>query len=182
MSRVPEIDPDALTAEQRRVYDTIVAGPRGGVRGPLAIWLQRPELADRAQALGRYCRYESSLPPRLSELAILVTAKAWGAEFEWYAHAPLARDGGLPETVIEAIRTGVEPTFAADDEAVVYTVARGMTADKRLPQDLYDRAVSVLGLGGLVDLIGVLGYYSLVSMTLNAFEVELPDGTPPPFG
>ena len=182
MSRVPEIDPDALTAEQRRVYDTIVADPRGGVRGPLAIWLQRPELADRAQALGRYCRYESSLPPRLSELAILVTAKVWGAEFEWYAHAPLARDGGLPEAVIEAIRADAEPAFAADDEAVVYAVARGMNAEKRLPQDLYDRAVAVLGLGGLVDLIGVLGYYSLVSMTLNAFEVELPDGTPPPFG
>lgn len=179
MSRVPEIDPDALRPAQRRVYDSIVAGPRGRVRGPLAIWLQRPEFADRAQALGRYCRYESTLPPRLSELAILVTAKAWEAEFEWWAHAPLAAAGGLSEAAIEAIRSGADPEFAADDERAVYDVARAMIADRRLPQSLYDRAVAVLGLDGLVDLIGVLGYYSLVSMTLNAFEVELPPGTPP---
>lgn len=182
MSRVPEIDPEALTAEQRRVYDAIVAGPRGWVRGPLAIWLQRPDLADRAQALGRYCRYDSSLPPRLSELAILVTARVWGAEFEWYAHAPLAAEGGLSAAAIEAIRTGAEPVFAGEDEQVVYDVARAMNAERRLSQPLYDRAVAVLGLGGLVDLIGVLGYYSLVSMTLNAFEVDLPAGTPPQLG
>lgn len=182
MTRLPDPDPATLSPEQKRVYDTIVAGPRGRVRGPLAVWLQRPDLADRAQALGRYCRYDSSLPPRLSELAILVTAKIWGAEFEWFAHAPLARDGGLPEAVIDAIRTGAEPSFAADDEAVVYAVARTLNDTRKLPQDLYDRAVAVLGVGGVVDLIGVLGYYSLVSMTLNAFEVDLPAGAEPQLG
>lgn len=176
MARLPELDPTSLSPEQRRIYEKIASGPRGGVRGPLAVWLHRWQLADAAEALGRYCRYESSLPPRLSELAILVTARAWGSEYEWYAHAPHAAKAGLPAAVIEAIRTGATPPFERDDETVVHDVARALHADRRLDGALYARALSILGEESLIDLVAILGYYSLISMTINAFEVEPPPG------
>lgn len=174
MQRIPQLDPATLTAEQKRVYEEIAGGPRGGVRGPLAVWLRRPALADTAQALGRYCRYDSALDPRLSELAILVTARIWDAAFEWAAHEPHALKAGLPASVVEALREDREPEFDAEDEAVVYAVSRRLNLDRRLSDDLYARALATLGEDRLIDLIGVLGYYSLVSMTLNAFEVQAP--------
>ena len=123
MSRLPELTRDALTDEQRRIHDLIASGPRGRVGGPLATWLYAPQLAERAQALGEYCRYNSSLPPRLSELAILVTAQYWQAGFEWCVHAPLASKGGLADPVIEALRTGAVPDFAQEDERATYAFA-----------------------------------------------------------
>ncbi|MDF1791262.1 MAG: carboxymuconolactone decarboxylase family protein [Thalassobaculaceae bacterium] len=174
MQRIPELDPETLTAEQKRVHDEIAGGPRGGVRGPLAVWLRRPELAATAQALGRYCRYDSSLEPRLSELAILVTARIWNASYEWAAHEPHALKAGLPASVVEALRADRAPDFNAEDGAVVYAVARHLNLDRRLSDELYARALDILGQDRLIDLIGVLGYYSLISMTLNAFEVQAP--------
>jgi 4-carboxymuconolactone decarboxylase len=182
MSRLPELAPEQMTADQRRVHDMIVAGPRGRVQGPLAVWLRRPELAARAQALGEYCRYNSSLPKRLSELAILVTARHWQAEFEWWAHRRHALEAGLPEYVIEAIRIGEAPSFADAEEQAVYDIATAMCRDGRLGDALYARGLEVLGEGRLVDLIGVLGYYALISMTIQAFEVMPPDGFPLAFG
>lgn len=174
MQRIPELDPDTLSDDQKRVYDEIASGPRGGVRGPLAVWLRRPGLADRAQALGRYCRYDSSLSPRLSELAILTTARIWDAAYEWAAHVPHAQKAGLPGAVIDALENDREPPFETEEEAVVYEVTRRLNLDRRLSDRLYQRAEQVLGLERLVDLVGVLGYYSLISMTLNAFEIEVP--------
>ncbi|WP_193188935.1 carboxymuconolactone decarboxylase family protein [Nisaea sediminum] len=174
MQRIPELDPACLNDEQKRIYDEIASGPRGGVRGPLAVWLRRPGLADRAQALGRYCRYDSSLSPRLSELAILTTARIWDAAYEWAAHEPHAEKAGLPRAVIDALKEDRDPHFEAEDEAVVYEVSRRLNLDRRLTDELYRRAEQILGLDGLIDLVGVLGYYSLISMTLNAFEIEVP--------
>ncbi|NUA27703.1 carboxymuconolactone decarboxylase family protein [Cupriavidus basilensis] len=166
-----------MTPEQRAVHDTIVAGPRGQVRGPLAVWLHRPKLAATAQALGQYCRYDSSLPTRLSELAILVMGQFWGAEFEWWAHKPLALKAGIGAEVVEAIRTGQAPPFAHDDEAVVYAVMRALNQERKIPTPLYRQAVSVLGQDSVIDLVGLAGYYTLISMTINAFEVMPPEGT-----
>jgi 4-carboxymuconolactone decarboxylase len=182
MPRLPELRPDEMSAEQRQVYDAIVAGPRGQVRGPLAVWLRRPDLASRAQALGEYCRYGSSLPKRLSELAILVTARHWGAEFEWFAHRKHALDAGLPEEIIEAIRTRKMPSFGSAEEQAVFDIATAIYRDRRLDDALYARGLDVLGEGRLIDLIGVLGYYALISMTINAFDVIPPEGTPLAFG
>jgi 4-carboxymuconolactone decarboxylase len=106
MTRIRELDPATMSAEQKTVYDAIVSGPRGRVRGPLAVWLHRPGLADRAQALGEYCRYGTSLEKRLSELAIIIMGRTWNAEFEWWAHKPIALKEGVSEAVVEAIRTG----------------------------------------------------------------------------
>jgi len=179
MSRLPDLDVEQMSDEQKRIHDEIASGPRGAVVGPLKVWLHSPTLADRAQKLGAFARYHSSLPPHLSELAILVTGAIWKADFEWYSHVGPARDAGIPETVIEAIRTGVEPPLEDAASKAVYAVAQAMHHSRRLSAATYKAAETALGQQGLVDLIGILGYYTLISMTLNAFEVENPDGSTP---
>ena len=174
MTRLPV--PAQLSAEQRTIHDRIASGPRGGVRGPLALWLHRPELADKAQALGRYCRYETCLPPRLSELAILTTARIWDAAYEWQAHLQPAREAGLSEEVIVALGEDKTPAFHNPDEGLVYSFTRELNLTKAVSDDLYARTVAGLGPDATVDLVGVLGYYSLISMTIKAFDVLPPDG------
>lgn len=177
MSRLPEIAPEAMTDEQRRVHDAIVAGPRGRVEGPHRAWLHSPGLADPAQRLGAHVRFGSHLPPRLSELAILVTARHYRAEFEWYAHVRLAHEAGIPESVTEAIRRGEAPALDDAESRIVHRVAEALNRDRRLDDATFDEAKAVLGLPALVDLVGAVGYYALVSLTLNAFEVPTPDGS-----
>lgn len=177
--RLAPPDPATMTDDQRRVHDVIVSGPRGRVRGPLAIWLHRPELAEAAQALGAYCRYGSSLEPRLSELAIITMAQLWQSEFEWWAHKPIALKAGVAADLVEALRKGETPTFSDDEEAIVHAVTCALTNDRRIPDTLYAQAQTVLGSDRLVDLVGLCGYYTLISMTLNAFEVPLPEGETP---
>lgn len=179
MSRIVAPNTADLSERQREVYEAIRSGPRGAVRGPLAVWLRRPELADRAQALGHYCRYNTLLPPRLSELAILTIARIWGAEFEWWAHKAVALKAGLSEAVIEAIRTNQEPAFENEDEAVVSAFTRAVHLERRVSDELYARAVEILGEEMVVDLVGILGYYALISITINVFDVDLPDDALP---
>lgn len=179
MTRIAPLDPDNLSPRQKEVHDTIASGPRGQVRGPLAIWLNRPDLADRAQALGQYCRYDSSLSPRLSELAILATARVWKSEFEWAAHKPIALKAGVSADIVEAIRLDKQPVFDKPDEAVVYEFATVLHTQRKVDDALYARAVEVLGQETVVDLTGLLGYYTLISMTINVFEVPPPNGIAP---
>ncbi|WP_153140806.1 carboxymuconolactone decarboxylase family protein [Paraburkholderia agricolaris] len=176
MKRIADLDPDHMTPAQRSVYDTIASGPRKGVRGPLAVWLHRPELAQNAQALGRYCRYETSLEPRLSELAILVIARIWGSEYEWYAHKPIALEAGVSADVVEAIRTGAVPAFAHADEATIHTFLLELHRERKVSDATYGEAVEQLGETGVVDLVGLAGYYTLISMTISVFQVSPPAG------
>lgn len=178
MTRIRELDPATLTVEQKTVYDAIASGPRGRVRGPLAVWLHRPKLADLAQALGEYCRYGTSLEKRLSELAILIMGRTWNAEFEWWAHKPIALKEGVSEAVVEAIRTGVTPVFDKEDELVVYDFLITLHKDRAIPDALYGRAVAVLGEERVVDLVGIAGYYSLISMTIQVFGIQPPADAP----
>jgi len=180
MPRLVPLDLNKLTAEQKKVADAIVAGPRGGLRGPFDPWLRRPELADRAQKLGEYCRFSSSLPKDLSELAICLVGRHFKAQFEFYAHARLALEAGLPADIVEAIRTRATPNFRRDVEKVVYDFVTEYLDTNRVATPNYKRAVDALGEGGVVDLVGVCGYYMLVSMTLNVFEMPLPPGEPEP--
>jgi 4-carboxymuconolactone decarboxylase len=179
--RIPDWKPEDLTPAQRKVYDAIVAGPRGRVVGPLRVWLLSPELAERAQELGAFCRYHTSLPQRLSELAILTTGAFWKAGFEWHAHAPIALKAGVPADAIEAIRLGKEPKFAREDEGAVYEFAREMWTKRRVSDATYKRIADLLGKETVVELVAILGYYGLISMTINAFEVPLPEGAAQPF-
>jgi 4-carboxymuconolactone decarboxylase len=172
MSRLSLPPYDHLSTDQKRVYDDIAAGPRGSVRGPLAIWLNRPELADAAQSLGRYCRYDCSLPKKLRELAILTTARIWDAEFEWAAHVDHARDAGLSEDIIHALRHDQEVALTTEAETVVYSVTKTLNTTRALPDELYKQANEILGRDQLVDLIGLLGYYALISMTIKAFDID----------
>ncbi|WP_427026196.1 carboxymuconolactone decarboxylase family protein (plasmid) [Aureimonas ureilytica] len=169
-------DPTSFDDEQRRVHDLIASGPRGRVRGPLAIWLHRPALAEAAQKLGAYCRYGSSLEPRLSELAILTMATVWQSEFEWWAHKPIALKAGLGADIVEALRSGAPPAFPDRETETVHAVTIALSTQRRLTDALYAQADAVLGPDRLVDLVGLCGYYTLISMTLNAFEVPLPEG------
>ena len=176
MARLAALDLDELTPEQKEVADAIRSGPRGGMRGPFEAWLRAPGLADTAQKLGAYSRFGTSLPGDINELAILLTGKRWKAQFEFWAHARLAVQAGLDPAIIEAIRTGAAPPFTREMERVVYAVVSEYFETNRLSAATYAKAIDVLGERGLVDLIGVVGYYGLVSMTLNIFEVEVPAG------
>ncbi len=179
MSRLPDLD--RMTDEQRRVADAIRASPRGVVQGPLLAWLHSPALADRAQALGAFCRYGTSLPPRLSELAIITAGAFWKAGFEWHVHAPIAVAAGLDAAAVEALRIGATPHFEAEDEQAVWRFAHHLLHDKAVSDATYRTLVGTVGEVGAVELVGVLGYYSLICLTINAFEVPVPDGAPAPF-
>ncbi len=172
MSRLNPPQPNELSRAQKEVHDAITSGPRGRVVGPLGVWLWRPELAQNAQRLGQYCRYDSSLPKRLSELAILITGKYWESEFEWQHHKPIALEAGIDEDIVEAIRTGKIPVFTKSDEQCVYDCATSLYQTKRIPDATYQFAMEILGRDALIDLVGVLGYYAFISMTINVFEVD----------
>jgi len=177
MSRLTTPAYDDMTPEQRRVHDAIVSGPRGSIRGPFLAWIANPDMADRAQKLGEYFRFNTSLTRDLAEIAICVTGARYKAEFEWWAHARMAHEAGVPEAVTEAIRQGAEPVFETEAARVVYRTARALNLRHRLTDAEFAEARAVLGEEGLVDVIGLCGYYALVSLTLNAYEVPTPDGS-----
>ncbi len=175
--RMPPLDEQRLSPDQKRVWDAIVSGPRGQVAGPLRVWLQSPDLADRAQALGQFARYDSSLPPHLSELAILVTARIWSSDFEWSHHAPLAAAAGVPDSVIEAVAHARRPETDDPEMSVVSDFAIELHRDRQVSDAVFDRATACLGTRSVVDLTGICGYYTLISMTINAFRIP-PDHPP----
>ena len=180
MARIPLPTPETLTPEQRRVYDAVVSGPRGELRGPLRAALHRPELADKWQQLGELLRYRTSLPPRLSELAILVTARHCDCQLEWLIHAEMARKAGLAEPVIENIRTR-RPIESIDQaECDIYAYAEELNRNNTVGYETHRRIRERFGTVGVVELTALIGYYTMVAMTLNAHEIPLPDGATPP--
>ena len=181
MSRLPELDPEKYSPEQKKVHEAVLAGPRGRVVGPIKVWLKNAGLAEHAQALGAYCRFNSSLPPRLSELAICMTGAFWKANYEWFAHAPLAIKAGIDAAAIEAIRTGATPKFSKSDEQIVHDFTHELLTTRRVSPTTFERAKKELGETCVIDLVGIIGYYGLVSLTLNAFELPLPEGAKAPF-
>ena len=181
MSRLPDTSRESLDAEQQIVADLITNGPHGKVMGPYPAWLQSPELAKRARALSEYLRFQSAPSKRLAELAILITGRYWKAEFEFYAHAQLARKAGLEEHIIEALAAGRRPDFQQSEDAIVYELCTEMLDSRRISDATYKRGLDTFGMQTLVELVAIMGYYCMVSITLNAFEAPLPDGEPSPF-
>jgi 4-carboxymuconolactone decarboxylase len=178
--RLQPVDPASMTDEQRKVYDAIASGPRGSVRGPFLALLHAPELANRVQHLGELLRYNTSFDSRLSELAIIVTARCLRCQYEWFVHARIAAENGLPAAVIEAIRTDNKPEFADPKERLVYDFARELVNDRRVSDATYDAVTKTFGTLGAVELAGLVGYYSMIAMTLNGHEINPP--APLPFG
>jgi 4-carboxymuconolactone decarboxylase len=180
VARIPLPTPESMTAEQRRVYDAIVKGPRGTLVGPLRAALHRPELADKWQQLGELLRYRTSLPRPISEIAILVTARRWNCQVEWHMHALAATKAGVPGEVIEDIKRRRRPATANAQTLVVHDFAVDLTTTGTVVQTTYDAARAVWKDLGVVELTALIGYYTMVAMTLNAHEIPLPSGVAPP--
>ena len=179
MSRLPELVPEALTGKAAEVYERIKSGPRGRVRGPLAAWIRSPGFAEKAQGIGEYIRFGCPLSGRLVELAILVVSRYWTAQFEWFVHAPLALKGGISQAVVDAIANGAEPPFEKEDERAVYQVASELLSTGHLSDIAYRRGVAAFGEPGMVDLSGLVGYYTLGAFTLHTFDIEPEPGALP---
>lgn len=179
--RFPSLEPGQMSPAQKRVHDAIAGGPRGGVRGPFGVLLRSPELADRVQRVGEHLRFNSSLPARLNEFAILINARFWESRYEWYAHRPFALKGGLAESIANDLAQNRRPAGMREDEEIVYEFCTALHRTHLVDEALFRRAVAALGEQGVVDLIGVSGYYTLVSMVLNVAEIPLPPDAPPPW-
>ncbi|MCI5109471.1 MAG: carboxymuconolactone decarboxylase family protein [Marivita sp.] len=168
---------ETMTPAQRDVYDQIVFGPRKTLVGPLRAALHNPVLADRWQRLGQVLRFETSLPTRLNELAILVTARRWNSDLEWAIHVKDADQAGLDPAISEAIRTCSAPAFNGDDAArEIYEFARQLVCTGNVDDETYAKIVARWDEVGVVELTAVIGYYSMVAMTLNVHRVPLPEG------
>ena len=178
-SRLPLPGAEELTADQRRVCDAIRSGPRGTVPDLFMALMHNAELADRVQALGALLRYQTSLEPRLSELAILAVARHWSCQYEWHWHAPEAARAGLPDAVIEAIRHRRPPPLSGEDEVTVYDFSCELQINRAVSDETYDRALALFGPAGTVELTALNGYYAMIAMTLNEHRVPLPEGAAP---
>jgi 4-carboxymuconolactone decarboxylase len=181
--RLPVLAEETLTPEQRALAQSIKSGPRGQFKlaGPFAVYLHSPAFGELAQKLGGHVRFKTSVPPRLSEFAILVTAHHWKAQYEWAMHAPMAEKAGVKPQAIRDIQAGRLPKSAPPDERAIYAFAKELYGKRRVSNGTFNRVKKLLGDAGTVELVGILGYYAMVSMTLNTFRVPLPAGTKAPF-
>jgi 4-carboxymuconolactone decarboxylase len=182
--RLPEIADAQMTAPQRALRDAIFTGPRGPrlkLNGPFAIWLHAPETGYLAQALGAHCRFKTALEPRLSEMAILTTAQLWHAQYEWHAHAPMAERAGVAPATIAALKAGRVPTRAAKDERAIYDFIKELYRTRRVSDRTYARVHKFLDDAAMVQFVAIIGYYALISVTLNVFRAQIPEDAPLPF-
>ena len=180
-ARLPAFDRAAATPAQLAVLDEILSGPRGNLAGPFLAWIASPELAEHAQRLGAFCRYRTGLPLRLSELAILVTAAQWRAQAEWQIHYPIAIEAGISPEIADALLRARRPDFVDADEALIYDFATQLYDAKRVSDVTFQKAVQRFGHETTVNLVGLLGYYALVAMTLNVFAMRAGEDQPLPF-
>jgi 4-carboxymuconolactone decarboxylase len=176
--RMPPIPRARLNTAQRRAARELAAGPRGGVVGPFIPALRSPELMRRLQRLGEYLRYDNVLGPRLTELAILLTARAWTQQLEWGYHAASAAEHGVPKHVIAAIAHGKRPARMARKDAILYEFFMALERRRTVGDAIYARAVAAFGETGVIDLIGVIGYYTTLAMILNVARTPPPRGAP----
>jgi 4-carboxymuconolactone decarboxylase len=175
--RLALIEEAQMTEAQRVLLASLRASPRGQSitpRGPFAAWMHAPELGELAQRLGAHCRYRTRLPARLSEFAILCTARLWRAQYEWYAHAPMAERAGVSSKTIADLRAGRAPKSAPKDERAIFAFVQELYKNKRVSDRTYKRLHAILGDAAIVELTGILGYYALISMTLNVFRMLPP--------
>ena len=182
--RLPILSEDQLAPAQRALLQSIRSGPRGGsttIRGPFAVFLHAPAFGELAQRLGGHCRFNTGVPPRLSEFAILVTARLWRAQYEWFAHVPQAERAGVKPQTIRDLHKGRMPKAAPKDERTIYDFIQELYKTRRVSDKTFSRVRALLGDAATVELVGILGYYVLISMILNVFRMSPPEGEPLPF-
>lgn len=179
MARIEIKTDDQLTPEEAEVVQEVLAGIRTSVPAPVYAWMRNPELARRAQRLGELLRFQTILAPPESELAILVCGAHWMAHYEWSVHKKAALEAGLDPETIADLAAGRDPQLSDERQEIIFRVASTLLRTRRLPDKLYRRGLDLLTERGLVELVGILGYYSLISLTINAFELGLPDHLAP---
>jgi 4-carboxymuconolactone decarboxylase len=182
--RLPVLTEDKLDDAQRALLQSMRAGPRGArvkLGGPFGVYMHAPQYGDLTQQLGAFVRFNTSVEPRLSEFAVLCTARMWRAQYEWHAHAPIAEKAGVKPETIRDIKAGRTPKKAAKDERAIYEFVQELYKKRRVSERTYKRVQAALGDKATVELVGILGYYTAVSMILNVFNVPLPDGAAPYF-
>ena len=175
MDRLGPLAPEQMNEAQRAAARSIIDGPRGAVYGPFVPLLRSPELMECAQRMGEYLRYRSAIGTRLSELAILVTARQWDQQVEWAVHAPIARQAGIGAEVIHAIAHRTQPQNMLADEVLVYDFCIELHQRKRVSDETYADALALFGEQGVVDLMGINGYYTLLAMVMNAAQTAVPE-------
>ena len=178
--RLPAIAPAQMSATQQKVADAIIKGPRGALYGPFIPLLRSPELMDRSQKVGEYLRYNSAIGNTLSELVILITARQWTQQVEWALHEPVALKAGIKPETIAALAAGRRPPALSNDEAIVYDFCTELHANKSISDATWARAVTRFGEQGVVDMLGINGYYTFLAMIMNGARTAVPDGKPAP--
>lgn len=179
MNRFPDLSPAEMSQRQREVAAMISAGPRGALKGPFIALIHNPELANHVQALGEYLRFGTGLPRHLVEIAILVTAHRWVSDYEWLAHARIAREAGLPDEVIAALGTGARPASMDGDAALIYDFASETVRHGRPSDGAFDALSARFGKATVLDILGLCGYYTMLAFILNTANLPLPAGTLP---
>jgi len=189
-TRFPVIQPEQMNTEQKKLFETITSGPRaqnyGGEAakrvlsgGPFNAWMRSPEVGLKLQDVGGFIRFNSTIPKHLNELAILVTAREWTSQYEWYAHKALALKAELDPKIIDAIAAGKRPDGMKEDEAAIYDFCTQLHRNRNVDDAAFNRVKALFGEQGVIDLVIVSGYYVAVSMTLNVAQVPVPDGSVP---
>ena len=180
--RFPPLKAEELNPAQKAWAEMIAAPPRNAkfTNPPYRAYIRNPDLAPRLTAMSEYLRWNTSLPPRLSELAILITARQWTAQYEWFAHYPLALKGGLDPSIANDIAAGKRPANMKDDEAALYDLAMALYVDKKVSDAIYKAALEKFGERGIMDIIGIIGYYDITSMTLITMQAAAPNDSVPP--
>jgi 4-carboxymuconolactone decarboxylase len=182
--RLPVLNEDNLNEAQRALLESMRSGPRGGrvrLSGPFGVYMHAPQYGELTQRLGAFVRFSTSVEPRLSEFTILCIGRIWRAQYEWHAHAPIAEQAGVSPQTIRDVKAGRTPTKAAKDERAIWDFVQELHKRRRVNDRNYKRVHAVLGDKGMVEFVGVLGYYTAVSMVLDVFNVPLPDGAAPYF-
>ncbi len=180
--RLPDIPESKMTAKQRAVMAEIqTSRGRGTLGGPFGVMLHAPDYGDLAQKLGAFCRYKTAIPPRLSEFTILVIGRMWRSQYEFWVHAPIAEKAGVPKQTIADLRAGRRPKRLSREERAIYDFVEELHKTRRVSERTYARLHALFGNAGMVEFTGILGYYTLVAISLNVFNVPLPAGETLPF-
>jgi len=172
---MPPLPADKMTGAQRKAAEEMIVGPRKGVKGPFVPLLRSPELMDRLQKVGEYLRFQSSLEQRISEFIMLVVSREWTQHFEWFVHVPLGRKAGISEDTIAALAEGRRPPDMSEDEELAYDFCEELLRTKGVSEPTYRRAVMKFGENGVIDMIGVAGYFTTVSMVMNVAHSPPPE-------